>query len=364
MTPPLSVGRLVAAGVSGPDLSSEEIAALRELGPSAVILFARNLRSSSQTADLVAGIRESSALPLLLAIDQEGGRVNRLRAIHPVFDRLPPGRVQAGWDLTRLEQVWFAVGGALAALGFDVDFHPIVDLDDSPGINAIGDRSFGVDAGHVTAVAAAILDGLEAAGIAACLKHFPGLGGSDLDTHVALASSPVPADLLWRDHVRPYRELARRVPLVMTAHAHYRSVDGEEPIPATFSRRLVGEWLRERVGYEGVVVSDDLEMGAVSDRDVDGAAAVAAIEAGCDLLLYCHDLARAERARIAIAARAENDAPFRTRVEDACARVRGLARRWAGEPPRGDAEWSRCRRELARVADLVRAASLRRDRAR
>lgn len=334
MTPPLSVGRLVAAGVSGPDLSSEEIAALRELGPSAVILFARNLRSSSQTADLVAGIRESSALPLLLAIDQEGGRVNRLRAIHPVFDRLPPGRVQAGWDLTRLEQVWFAVGRALAALGFDVDFHPIVDLDDSPGINAIGDRSFGVDAGHVTAVAAAILDGLEAAGIAACLKHFPGLGGSDLDTHVALASSPVPADLLWRDHVRPYRELARRVPLVMTAHAHYRSVDGEEPIPATFSRRLVGEWLRERVGYEGVVVSDDLEMGAVvAAATAPAERALRALDAGCDLALFCHGLDAPRRVRDEIARRLERGDLDHGALAASRARIDALNELQAGRRP-------------------------------
>lgn len=321
-------GRLIVASLPGPELSSEEADALAELGPGGVILFSRNLCSPSQVADLIAGVRESARRPLLLAVDQEGGRVNRLRALHPVFDRLPSGRVQAGWLPAHLREVWRAVGRALAAVGFDVDFHPIVDLDDGPGVNAIGDRSFGVDAPRVAAIAATILEGLGDAGVAGCLKHFPGLGGSDLDTHHALATSPLSRDSLWEEHLLPFRRLAPRAPLVMTAHAHYPAIDGTEPLPATFSRTLVTGWLRQRIGFEGLIVSDDLEMGAVVAAAPGPAQrATRALAAGCDLALFCHGLDAPRRARDEIArrlARGELDphevAASRTRLDALLAR--------------------------------------------
>jgi len=300
---PLSAGRLLVGALPGPELPGDQANALAELRPAGVILFARNLRSPGQTADLIAGLREAAGTPLFVAVDQEGGRVNRLREIEPLFLRLPPGRVQAGWDAGRVRSVWAAVGHALAALGFDVDFHPIVDLDDGPGLNAIGDRSFGLTPAHVTAVAEAVLDGLEEAGIAGCLKHFPGLGGTDLDTHVALATSPLSVHALWDEHLLPYRSLAARSPIVMTAHAHYPSVDADAPRPATFSRTLITGWLRGRIGFDGLVISDDLEMGAVASGAEPAERAWRALEAGCDLALFCHGLDAPRRARDEIARR-------------------------------------------------------------
>jgi beta-N-acetylhexosaminidase len=317
---PQSAGRMLVAALPGPELPRDQADALAELRPAGAILFARNLRSPAQTADLIAGIRESVAAPLFLALDQEGGRVNRLREIEPLFHRLPPGRVQAGWGAGRIQAVWAAVGHALGSLGFDVDFHPIVDLDDGPGLNAIGDRSFGVAAEPVAAVAGAVLAGLEQAGIAGCLKHFPGLGGSDLDTHVALATSPLSAEDLWEQHLLPYRALAAEAPMVMTAHAHYPAVDGDAPRPATFSRTLITGWLRGRIGFDGLAISDDLEMGAVASGAGPAERAWRALEAGCDLALFCHGLDAPRRARDEIARRiAAGDLP-----ED---RVAGTLRR-------------------------------------
>ena len=269
-------------------------------------------------------------MPLFVAVDQEGGRVNRLREIEPLFHRLPPGRVQADWGAGRVQAVWAAVGRALAALGFDVDFHPIVDLDDGPGINAIGDRSFGTAPERVTAVAEAVLDGLEAAGIAGCLKHFPGLGGTDLDTHLALATSPLSTDALWDEHLLPYRALAARSPLVMTAHAHYPALDGDAPRPATFSRTLIGDWLRGRIAYDGLVISDDLEMGAVATGAGPGERAWRALDAGCDLALYCHGLDAPRRARDELARRiAQGDLPP-DRVTASARRLDALLARFPG----------------------------------
>jgi beta-N-acetylhexosaminidase len=302
-----------------------------------VILFARNLRSSGQTADLIAGLREAADAPLFVAVDQEGGRVNRLREIEPLFHRLPPGRVQAGWGAGRIRAVWAAVGHALAALVFDVDFHPLVDLDGGPGLNAIGDRSFDVVPEHAAAVAEAVLDGLEQAGVAGCLKHFPGLGGSDLDTHVALATSPLSADALWDEHLLPYRLLAARVPLVMTAHAHYPAIDGDTPRPATFSRTLVTDWLRRRIGFDGLAISDDLEMGAVASGAGPAERAWRALDAGCDLALFCHGLDAPRHARDEIARRiAAGDLPPE-RVAAALRRLDALFTRFPGgrDRPRG-----------------------------
>ncbi|MCU0255040.1 MAG: beta-N-acetylhexosaminidase [Acidobacteria bacterium] len=328
---PRDAGRLTVGAVSGPELSPAEAGALVELRPAGVVLFARNLRSPGQTADLVAGLREAAGAPLFVAVDQEGGRVNRLREIEPLFLRLPPGRVQAGWDAGRLRAVWAAVGQALGALGFDVDFHPIVDLDDGPGLNAIGDRSFGTRPEHVTSVGEAVLCGLEEAGIAGCLKHFPGLGGSDLDTHLALATSPLTADALWDEHLLPYRELSARAPLVMTAHAHYPAVDGPAPLPASFSPTLVAGWLRGRLGFDGLVVSDDLEMGAVTSSGTGPAErACRALEAGCDLAMFCHGLDAPRRARDEIARRIERGELPPARLADALRRLDALLARYPG----------------------------------
>lgn len=328
---PRDAGRLTVGGVLGPELSRAEADALAELCPAGVVLFARNLRSPGQLADLVAGLREAAGAPLFVAVDQEGGRVNRLREIEPLFLRLPPGRVQAGWGTTRLRAVWAAVGQALAALGFDVDFHPIVDLDDGPGLNAIGDRSFGTRPELVASAGEAVLGGLQEAGIAGCLKHFPGLGGSDLDTHVALASSPLTADALWDEHLVPYRTLCDRAPLVMTAHAHYAAVDGPDPLPATFSPRLVSGWLRDRLGFDGLIVSDDLEMGAVASASTGpGDRARRALEAGCDLAMFCHGLDAPRRARDEIARRIERGDLPAGRVAEASRRLDALLARYPG----------------------------------
>ena len=327
---PPEAGRLLVAALPGPELPTDQANALAELRPAGAILFARNLRSPGQTADLIAGLREAAGARLFVAVDQEGGRVNRLREIEPLFHRLPPGRVQAGWGAGRVRSVWSAVGHALAALGFDVDFHPIVDLDDGPGLNAIGDRSFGVAPEHVTTVAEAVLEGLEEAGIAGCLKHFPGLGGSDLDTHVALATSPLSADALWDEHLLPYRTLAARAPLVMTAHAHFPAVDGDAPRPATFSRTLVTDWLRGRVGFDGLAISDDLEMGAVASGTGPAERAWRALEAGCDLALFCHGLDAPRRARDEIARRIETGDLPPDRVAGALRRLDALFARFPG----------------------------------
>ncbi len=333
-------GRLLVCALEGPELLRHEEGALRELAPAGVILFARNLRSPAQVRDLVAGVRECCPLPTLVSIDQEGGTVNRLAALDEAFFRLPPARLQAAWPAERLRATWRAIGDALRALGIDVAFAPVVDLDDGDGRNAIGPRSFGTDPARVTACAREVLAGLAAAGVAGCAKHFPGLGGTDLDTHRALAESPLPADELWERHVLPYRDLRDEAPLVMTAHAWYPAVDPGDPLPGTFSRALLAGWLRQRVGYGGVVITDDLGMGAVADRGTPGERAEAALRAGADLALFCRDVDAPRRARDHLATRLDAGALDPADWREKAGRLEALlSRPGLGEPPRPVAAW-------------------------
>ena len=333
-------GRLLVCALAGPELLRHEEEALRELAPAGVILFARNLKSPAQVRDLVAGIRECCPLPAFVSIDQEGGTVNRLTALDGAFFRLPPARVQAAWPAERLRATWRAVGEALRALGIDVAFAPVVDLDDGDGRNAIGPRSFGTDPDRVAGCGREVLAGLAAAGVAGCAKHFPGLGGTDLDTHRALAESPLSAEELWERHVLPYRALREATPLVMTAHAWYPAVDPGDPLPGTFSRTLLSGWLRERIGYDGVVITDDLGMGAVAGRGTPGELAETALRAGADLALFCRDVDDPRRARDHLAGRLEAGAlepgPLREKARHLEAL---LARPGIGEHPRPLAAW-------------------------
>ncbi len=327
-------GRLLVCALEGPELLRHEEAALRELAPAGVILFARNLKSPAQVRDLVAGIRESCPAPAFVSLDQEGGTVNRLASVDPVFLRLPPARVQAAWPAGRLRAAWRAVGGGLRALGIDVAFAPVVDLDGGDGRNAIGPRSFGTDPERVVACAREVLAGLGEAGVAGCLKHFPGLGGTDLDTHRALAESPLSAAELWERHALPYRLLREEAPLVMTSHAWYPALDPGEPLPGTFSRTLLSGWLRERAGYGGVVISDDLGMGAVAGRGSPGELAAAAFRAGVDLALFCRNVDDPLRARDHLAAQLEKGGLDPRKWEAAGRRLAALlARPGAGESP-------------------------------
>lgn len=345
-------GRLLMAALPGPDLPPPVLRSLADLAPAGIILFARNLKSPRQTIELIQGIRETSPWPLLLGVDQEGGRVNRLKELDPLFNQLPEARQQALWGEAQLETVWAAVGAALAALGIDIDFAPVVDLDAGPGGNAIGPRSFGLDPERTADLAAAVLRGLEQAGVAGCLKHFPGLGGTDLDTHQTLATSPHPLATLERLHLQPFRRLASQTPLVMTAHAHFPAFDGPEPLPATFSRRILNQVLREEIGFGGLVITDDLEMGAVADRPP-GARALTALTAGADLALFCHDLDQPRIARDDLARALADGRLGETTAAQSQARLAGLLGRFPGGRRAGHPGRTAWEEALSRLTDAL-----------
>ncbi len=334
MSGPIHGGRCLLVGIGGPDWTALEAARVREIQPAGLVLFRRNLATPERTRALVAHFRTLVPEPSIVAIDQEGGRVSRLE---PWIGATPTAAslAQLGPDASR--RFAAATGRALRALGVQLDFAPVVDLSEPDAPNGIGARSYGTDPEQVTRHAREFLLGLAGERVAGCLKHFPGLGDTCVDSHHVLPVVQRDRSALEQD-LRPYRELGSIAPLVMVGHGHYPALDPTPSRPASCSPAIVRELLRGSLAFRGVVASDDLEMGAVAARDADGTAAVEALDAGCDLLLYCSDLSRAERARAAI----EREPALEPRLREAVERIGRFARAFPADAGAGEnpADWA------------------------
>ncbi|WP_104203557.1 beta-N-acetylhexosaminidase [Billgrantia saliphila] len=281
----------VMLDLEGPRLLADERQLLKRPEVGGVILFGRNIESARQVRELCDTIRRVRP-ELLLAIDQEGGRVQRLRE---GVTRLPAmGRI--GRDFATSPEVtlrlcldagWL-LGMEMAACGLDLSFAPVLDVDS--GISSvIGDRSFASDPGAVAAMAGAFISGLHEAGMAAVGKHFPGHGGVAADSHLEQPVDERPLDALRRHDLIPFIELASRLDGVMPAHVTYPAFDAR---PAGFSTSWLG-LLRESLGFKGTIFSDDLGMAGAAFAGSPGERARAALDAGCDMVLVCNDRAAA-----------------------------------------------------------------------
>jgi beta-N-acetylhexosaminidase len=308
-------GRVLFLGFEGTALTAAERRMVERVRPAGFTLVPRNVADERQLEALVAELRRA-APGALLALDGEGGRVDRLRGLvgpAPAGERLarrPPA-------LARRAGRW--VGETLRRFGFDLDLAPVVDLDRGRANNALDGRCLGGSPRPVIARARAFVEGLESAGVGACLKHFPGLGGAGADTHVAPSLVDLPRAELVRD-LLPFRALAARTGAVMVAHAVYPALDPER-LPATLSPAIVTALLRGDLAFEGVALSDDLEMGALAPHGDLPERAERALAAGCDGLLFCRQLEEAP----AIAARLARPR-LSARLEQAARRLDRLAR--------------------------------------
>ena len=288
MTQQLPLGPLMI-DIAGTQLAPEERERLLHPLVGGVIFFTRNFADIDQMAALATEIARLRDPPLLLAVDHEGGRVQRFRA---GFTRLPSaGRIGAVFDtdaaagLKLAEACGLVMAQELRAIGIDFSFAPVLDLD--RGISrVIGDRSFHAEPAAVVRLAQAYIKGMQRAGMAAVGKHFPGHGGVEADSHVAAPVDTRDFDTIWAQDVRPFAELTPALAGIMPAHVVYARVDAN---PAGFSRVWLGDMLRSRLGYQGVIFSDDLSMaGARVAGDVLSATR-AALQAGCDMGLVCND---------------------------------------------------------------------------
>ncbi|MDH3627067.1 MAG: beta-N-acetylhexosaminidase [Acidobacteriota bacterium] len=316
-------GATLMVGLPGTELSREDVEFLDDLRPGGVILFDRNLETPEQTRRLLRDLRRCVPDRSWFSIDQEGGRVSRMaRWIGPTASALE--LVGRGPEV--IHEFAATTARTLASLGFNMDFAPVVDLSPSDAPNGIGDRAYGVTPSAVIPSAAAFLAGLQDHRVAGCLKHFPGLGDTHVDSHKSLPCVTRTRAELQED-MEPYGRLAGESVAVMVGHGHYTAFDAE-PTPATLSSHIVRKMLRGSCGFEGLVVSDDMEMGAVAAWDTEGGAAVQAIDAGCDLILYCWAAENAIRARDRLRDAAIGDLNFFTSLQTAARNVRSSASRW------------------------------------
>ncbi|MXP63838.1 beta-N-acetylhexosaminidase [Roseomonas sp. M0104] len=276
----MSTPRAAIIGLSGPVLLAEEAAMLRRLRPLGAILFARNLRDPAQLAALTAAIREELGAEAPVLIDQEGGRVARLRPPHwPAF---PPAATFEGRPAGAAEANATLLGLECAAMGLDVVCAPVLDLRLHGAHDIIGDRSFGAAPEEVARLGAAWVAGLQAAGTIPVIKHIPGHGRATADSHLELPRVAAARAVLEAD-LAPFRALAGSGAWAMTAHILYTALDAERP--ATLSPQVIAGVIRGEIGFDGVLVSDDLAMRALQGPP--GGLASAALAAGCDLVLHC-----------------------------------------------------------------------------
>jgi beta-N-acetylhexosaminidase len=323
------IAGLFCVGFEGSAPSAEVLELVRR-GVYGVILFGRNVVDAEQVAALVAELKRAAGRPLLVSIDQEGGRVARLRAPQG-FTELPPMRaVGATGDAALAFDVGALLGRELRAVGIDQDYAPVVDVDTNPANPVIGDRSLSRDPAEVARLGAALARGLQSAGVAACAKHFPGHGDTSEDSHTHLPRLAHALERLRAVELVPFRGLAEAgVASVMTAHVVFDALDAQRP--ATLSEPVL-RLLRDECGYDGCVISDDLEMKAVAEHFPLAEAVPAALAAGVDAVLVCHAPAVQHRA-IDLARRAvEEGAIPGERLAQARRRVEALLR-WAGPPP-------------------------------
>jgi beta-N-acetylhexosaminidase len=314
------IGQLLISGFDGLSVPVEMGALAREFDLGGLVLFSRNVEAPEQVAEIAIAARDlQQGLPLWVSVDQEGGRVQRLKE---PFTRWPPmvtlGRAD---DLALTRRFAKALAGELATVGVTLDFAPVLDVLTNAKNPAIGDRAFSDRAEQVARLGAAIIETLQAAGMAAAGKHFPGHGDTGVDSHEDLPRCDLPPDRIRAVELVPFRAaIEARVAFILTCHVVFPAID--EVWPATLSQPIVQGLLKDELGFAGAVLTDDLDMKAIADRYSIEETAVQALRAGCDGLLICGgDYDKKARALEALIREAESDKAFIRRVEDASARM-------------------------------------------
>ncbi len=326
-----AAGHRIICGFAGESVDDELKELLREVQPLGVILFARNIESPEAAAELIRELKslpERKDDPLMVSVDQEGGRVARVRA--PATEWPTMREVGALKDFALAERVGFGIGSELRALGFDLDYTPVLDVDTNPDNPVIGDRAFSADAAFVGDMAAALLRGLNRAGVGGCGKHFPGHGDTDLDSHLALPRVEHELPLIREREWEPYRRaIAAGLDAVMTAHVVVAAID--ESVPATLSPRAIA-MLREELSFDGVVISDDVEMKALADHFSSEEIVARGIESGLDIFLTCKEYTVTIDTYRALVQRFEQNALTHEQIQKQHKRVKAWRNRWTRPP--------------------------------
>jgi beta-N-acetylhexosaminidase len=286
------IGQMIIVGVDGYTSNAHAISLLEDYHVGGFILFKNNIRDAGQALDLINSLKTSNSknrLPLFMAVDEEGGRVTRMP---DQFGKIPAAGIIGKLNDTDLS---YDIGKVLAkeikALGFNMNFAPILDINSNPKNPVIGDRAFGTEPGIVTDLGTATMKGIQSENVISVVKHFPGHGDTSVDSHVGLPVVYNDLDRLENFELLPFKQAVKDgADAVMIAHILLPKIDSENP--ASLSKTFITDILRGKLGFDGVTVTDDMTMGAISKRYDVGQAAVKSINAGSDIILVCHEYDR------------------------------------------------------------------------
>ena len=326
------IGQLFFIGISGPQVDETTSELLAEISPGGVCLFSRNIREAEQTRNLLDKIRGLVFLTPFLSVDQEGGLVDRLRR---VMTPMPSAsKLRNPNDAIRLAAI---TAESLLILGFNMDFAPVVDVVDKERAkysNGLFSRAFGCSKEDAFNFGGSFLNTLQQNGIIGCLKHFPGLGAASVDSHEELPLVNITEDELFSTDLFPYRELLQTVAAkaIMAAHAAFPHVNLQETdqngklLPSSLSKNFITDLLRGELGFDGIVITDDLEMGAIVKNYGVGEACKMAVTAGVDMLAICADPQAISDGYNAVLLAVNNGEIAEGRIDESLVRIAALKR--------------------------------------
>jgi len=307
---------VLGIGLTGKHLTDLERRILSENTPYAVVLFGRNIGTPREFVELVAEVKSLAEQPPLFMIDEEGGRVDRLRHILPGIPSVEA--FAEGEEAERMSE-WHGkvIGTALRYFDVEMDLAPVVDIRGEVPTKGFERRTYAQDPGTVTQLAGAFIRGLHGTGTAACLKHWPGTGRGAADPHYGATVIDAPLDELLKHDLVPFDRLGNEAGAVMIGHGTYPRIEEQPDLPATLSWRLTTDLLRNAIGFEGIAVSDDMEMHAVSDLGSYESISERALMAGNDVILFCSHIERVPDLQRYLRSRVNEDANVRARFEEA-----------------------------------------------
>jgi beta-N-acetylhexosaminidase len=345
MFPPVMDGSLLLLGVKGTVLTLDEAALFKKLQPAGFILFSRNVESPSQVRRLTDDLRSLCLDEPILSIDQEGGRVERTRDIAP---SLPSAAAFAAKPETeQIARAGEATADLLRLLGFNMNFAPVLDLDYFPGLkNGLNQRCWGRDSQDVINRAGMWNRWTRKRGMLGCGKHFPACGRAKSDPHEDLPVSDATIEEMMKEDVIPYTALMPELDAVMLAHVRFPNVDKD--YPASLSKRIVTGWLREQLGFDKhLILTDDLDMGAIVNRYGRGEDVKLAIAAGNDLAMICHQVESAE-----VAAKAIGEVSIDLR-DESLKRLARFRKKMAGPLLWSDTKWEETCAKISAITEQI-----------
>lgn len=333
MSLPEKIGQLFLIGFNGNRVTSEIREMITDYKVGGIIYFRRNVASISQIAKLSdelqeLSINEGSGLPLIISIDQEGGLVNRITEITHFPGNMTLGATKNP-ELAQQSGKYIAL--ELKALGINMDFAPVLDINNNPLNPVIGTRSFGGDPLLVANLGVAFIKGMQGEGVIACAKHFPGHGDTDVDSHLALPVIKYKKKHMLGVELYPFQQAINAgVDSIMTAHIYFPALDPEKGLPATLSHNILTGLLREELGFTGIIISDCMEMKAIAESFGTVAGTVKSIQAGADLILISHSIDKQREAIAAVVESVKEGSITKERINQSLLRILNLKRKKIG----------------------------------